>query len=78
MLGKFELNIKDKYEDDIRIRAFANDKLAFYMHKGGHFMKKLERTPTVADQKKSQDNIAYKELRKKFSNLEEELAFKRE
>ena len=41
-------------------------------------MKKLEKTPTVADQKKSQDNIAYKELRKKFSNLEEELAFKRE
>ena len=53
--GKFDLTIKDKYEDPVRIRAFANDKLAFYMHKNGHFMKKLDRTPTVANLKKSHD-----------------------
>ena len=39
--GKFELNIKDNYEDHTRIRAFANDKLAFFIHKNGHFMNKL-------------------------------------
>ena len=50
--GKFELNIKENYEDHTRIRAFANDKLAFFIHKNGHFMTKLERTPTVAKLKK--------------------------
>ena len=76
--GKFELNIKDNYEDHTRIRAFANDKLAFFIHKNGHFMTKLERTPTVAKLKKQNDDKEYEMLRKKFSNLEEELALKKE
>ena len=53
--GRFALNIKQEYESPVRIRAFANDNLAFYMHKNGHFMQKLNKSPSRLELKKTSD-----------------------
>ena len=56
MEGRFELNIKQQYSNPVRIRAFANEQLCFYMHKNGKFMKKLETTLNRVELKKYHDN----------------------
>ena len=50
----------------MRIRAFANEKLCFYMHKNGHFMTKLDQNLNRIDQKKFEDKIMLQKLKLKY------------
>ena len=76
--GRFAVNINDKYESPVRIRAFANDNLAFYIHKNGHFMQKLSKSPTRKEKKKKRDEDILQSIRTKYNHLEDELQMKRE
>ena len=71
--GRFALSMNSSYSNDVKIRAFANDQLAFYMHKNGHFISKLSTSPTRVQLKKSSNNEMLVNLKKQFSNIEEEL-----
>lgn len=76
--GRFAVNIAQKYESPVRIRAFANDNLAFYIHKNGHFMQKLSKSPTRKEAKKKKDDEVLQSIKTKYTHLEEELQMKRE
>ena len=38
MKGKFKIDLKKTASPVGKIQAIANDSLAFYMHKNGHFL----------------------------------------
>lgn len=40
--GKFILNIKEDLPSPMRIEQFANDQIAFYLHKRGDFLERIK------------------------------------
>ena len=42
MKGQFKVEMKRNFSPVQKIQAFANDYLSFYMHKNGHFLKRID------------------------------------
>ena len=54
--GKFKIDLKESLSPNLKVQAFANDYMSYYMHKNGHFLKRIHGGESMEEQKRSKRN----------------------
>ena len=71
--GQFKVDIKETLPAQLKITNFANDYMSYYMHKNGHFLKRITTEKSMDDIKREKRKDQLMHILDQYKDVDKDL-----